>query len=285
MNFYLPIITLCLCAASGAVFFYDIKKHPLPVKSKAKPENAEAAPRAVDAAAETVKAEAETETAAVEAAAETAPETAIEEVKAETAENEPEKPEKPEKPEEKRIPKSAWIYAVIMVCVTVGISFLFATLYKEQSMIANLKRLALLAALWPVAYIDLRSYRIPNAFIIFGLACRVILVIFELIFERRFIVSHLIPEGIAAAALLLASFLCSLFMKNAIGFGDMKLFAVMGLMLGLNGIWGAVFLSLIVSFIAAVILLITKKKTRKDAIPFGPAIVVGTFISVCLLGV
>ena len=87
-----------------------------------------------------------------------------------------------------------------------------------------------------------------------------------------------------AAALLLASLLCILVVKNGIGFGDMKLFVVMGLLLGLDGIWGAIFMALIVSFFIALYVLITKKKTRKDAIPFGPALVIGTYLSICLSG-
>ena len=89
---------------------------------------------------------------------------------------------------------------------------------------------------------------------------------------------------IAAGALLLASVLCALCLRNSIGFGDMKLFLVMGLMLSLDGIWGAVFLSLVASFFISGYLIITKKKTRKDAIPFGPAIAIGTYLSVCLSG-
>ena len=58
----------------------------------------------------------------------------------------------------------------------------------------------------------------------------------------------------------------------------------MGLMLGLDGIWGAVFASLVLSFLLAVFLLVTKKKSRKDVIPFAPAIVLGTFVSVFLTG-
>ena len=85
-------------------------------------------------------------------------------------------------------------------------------------------------------------------------------------------------------ALLLAAFLCTLLMKNSVGAGDMKLFVVMGLLLGMHGIWGAIFASLIVSFVVAIVLLVSKKKTRKDAIPFGPALVVGTFLSVFLTG-
>jgi prepilin signal peptidase PulO-like enzyme (type II secretory pathway) len=72
--------------------------------------------------------------------------------------------------------------------------------------------------------------------------------------------------------------------RNSIGFGDMKLFLVMGLLLGTRGIWGAVFLSLIVIFFISVFALITKRKSRKDLIPFGPALVIGTYLAVYLTG-
>ena len=84
--------------------------------------------------------------------------------------------------------------------------------------------------------------------------------------------------------MLLAAVLCGVLIKNSVGFGDMKLFVVMGLLLGTQGIWSAVFLSLIVSFIAAVFLLATKRKTKKDAIPFGPALVLGTYLAAYLTG-
>ena len=96
--------------------------------------------------------------------------------------------------------------------------------------------------------------------------------------------SYLLTEVIASAVLFLVAVLCALIVKNSIGGGDMKLFVVMGLLLGLQGTWGAIFLSLIVSFIVAVALLITRKKSRKDAIPFGPALAAGTYLSIFLTG-
>lgn len=179
---------------------------------------------------------------------------------------------------------SAIVYCSLMFIVTVAASFLFCTIYKDNGILMNLKRLTLLSLMWPIAYIDYKTYRIPNLFIIFGIICRVVILAFELIFVGKFVWMTLFSEIIAALALLLATVLCSLCIKNAIGFGDMKLFIVMGLMLSLNGIWGAIFLSLIVSFFISAFLLITKKKTRKDSIPFGPAIVIGTYLSVCLSG-
>ena len=149
----------------------------------------------------------------------------------------------------------------------------------------SIKRLALLSMLWPIAYIDYKTYRIPNAFIVLGLGYRGIILALELILSSQTVWPTVLGELVAAGALFLASVLCSLITKNAIGFGDVKLFILMGLMLGMDGIWGSVFLSLIVSFFISVYVLITKKKTRKDTIPFGPAIVIGTYLSVCLSGV
>lgn len=179
--------------------------------------------------------------------------------------------------------KGLWIYSGIMITVTLGASVLFCTLYADNNIFVSIKRLALLSVIWPVAYIDFKTYRIPNTFILFGLGCRAALLPFELLFYDQFFTA-LLSEVIAAGALLLACILCALCLKGSIGFGDMKLLIVMGLLLGLDGIWSAVFTSLLISFVIAAFLLVTKKLTRKDAIPFGPAIVIGTYISVCLTG-
>ena len=180
--------------------------------------------------------------------------------------------------------KSAWIYAGIMSLLTVGMAIWMQMIYIDNSFLFSLKRLLLLGILWPVAYIDFKTYRIPNLFIIYGLVTRIILLVFELLFERENLLSTVIAEGVAALALVVAALLCTLIIKNSVGFGDIKLFAIMGLYLGLAGIWSAVFVSMVISFLLSVMLLLTKKKKRKDMIPFGPSIVIGTYLSVFLTG-
>lgn len=184
----------------------------------------------------------------------------------------------------KKYPCSLWIFSGICIVLTVVIAVFFPVIYSDNSIWVNIKRMLLLSMLWAIAYIDAKSMRIPNLFVIYGLVCRFAIFLFELFLDSRNVWTSLGSEGLAAAGLLLAGLLCGLIIKNGIGFGDMKLFIVMGLLLGLNGIWGAIFLSLIVSFFIAVFSLITRKKTRKDAIPFGPALAIGTYLSVCLSG-
>jgi leader peptidase (prepilin peptidase)/N-methyltransferase len=55
-------------------------------------------------------------------------------------------------------------------------------------------------------------------------------------------------------------------------------------LLGLDGIIGAMLNSLLITFIVAVYLMISKKKTKKDVIPFAPFLAIGTCISIILTG-
>ena len=176
------------------------------------------------------------------------------------------------------------IFGSLMTLACIGIAVSMHLLYASQSILFDLKRLCLLSLLWPAAFIDYHSYRIPNSFVIAGLSYRVVIFVFELVFEADGIWERGLAELVAAGGLCLAAFLCGLLIKNSVGFGDIKLFIVMGLLLGLDGIWSAVFVSLIVSFVASAVLLATRRKKRKDVIPFAPALMIGTFVSVFLTG-
>lgn len=183
----------------------------------------------------------------------------------------------------KGLSKPILIYSIIAVLIVIGITASLTLIYKDNTFVFNLKRVCMLAILWPIAYIDFKEYRIPNAFITWGLVCRGLVLLPELFMEKIFL-TNLISEVIAMVILLVGALLCRLMIKDSIGAGDMKLFIVMGLLLGLDGTWGAIFMSLIISFLFAVFLLLTKKKSRKDNIPFGPAIVLGTYISIFITG-
>lgn len=175
-------------------------------------------------------------------------------------------------------------YSVVFVAVNIGISVLLSLYYKENTLLFSMKRLALLGMMWPLGYIDFKTFRIPNKFIVYGLLLRIIILIFEFIFNREEVRGDILGELIVAAALGIAVFICSLCVKDSVGYGDIKLLIVMALFQGVQGIWSSVFTSLIIIFIFSIIMLITKKKGKKDLIPFAPAIVAGTFVSVILTG-
>ena len=63
------------------------------------------------------------------------------------------------------------------------------------------------------------------------------------------------------------------------GFGDVKLMGALGLYFGLSNIIVITLVSFLIGAILSIILLATKIKKIDEYIPFGPFIVLGTFIS------
>lgn len=71
----------------------------------------------------------------------------------------------------------------------------------------------------------------------------------------------------------------ALFGKEAMGFGDVKIMGALGLLFGLSNIIIITLISFLVGAILSIILLITKIKKSDEYIPFGPFIVIATFVS------
>ena len=70
--------------------------------------------------------------------------------------------------------------------------------------------------------------------------------------------------------------------KEAMGLGDVKLMGVLGLFFGMYNIIVIAVISFFIGAIISIFLLVTKKKTTKDYIPFGPFIVIGSYIMMFL---
>ena len=68
--------------------------------------------------------------------------------------------------------------------------------------------------------------------------------------------------------------------KEAMGFGDVKLMGALGLYFGLSNIITITLMSFLIGAILSIFLLITKIKKTDEYIPFGPFIVIATFISI-----
>lgn len=67
--------------------------------------------------------------------------------------------------------------------------------------------------------------------------------------------------------------------KEAMGFGDVKLMCGLGLMFGFGETIIVTILSFLIGAILSIFLLVTKKKKTSEYIPFGPFIVIASFIS------
>jgi len=180
--------------------------------------------------------------------------------------------------------KGLIIYCAFCLLALCGIAIVLKVLYPMNNLITNIKLTVLLAILSTVTVTDIRRQIIPNKVILAGIALRTIIAVVELVVlgSEYFTIlkSDLLSVGLTVVLFILGV----LVMKNGIGMGDIKLIFVMGIYQGFTGIIASLFCSLCVAFCIAIVLLILKKKSRKDAMEFAPSVLIGTIISIVLTG-
>jgi len=120
---------------------------------------------------------------------------------------------------------------------------------------------------------DLKHYIIPDKILFPSI---IITFIYQLFLNFNLIGNYLIA-GLIGTGFFLAIFLLS--KGNAIGFGDVKLAFLIGIFLGLPNILTALFLAFFFGAIISIILMIFYDKKMKSEIPFGPFLVLGTFLA------
>lgn len=169
---------------------------------------------------------------------------------------------------------------ITMICFVVA-TILQISLYKNTTIVSFIKLFVLFVIVAAAAIVDYKRKIIPNALVIFGLVFRVGVYAYE-IFSKADIKSILINDliGLAVGFGILA--IVSLITKGSIGFGDAKLFGIIGIIGGSFCTYSTLLVSLIISTVVSLIGLARKKIGRKDSIPFGPCIAAG-YVIVLLL--
>jgi leader peptidase (prepilin peptidase)/N-methyltransferase len=127
-----------------------------------------------------------------------------------------------------------------------------------------------------LAVIDLRCLRLPNP-VVGALAITAGVPSAALEPERA-------GRALVAGSVLLTAYLSmALLPRQGLGLGDVKLAAVLGLILGFAG-WPAVMIGLVAPHVingtVAVALLLTRRIGPRHRLPFGPALLAGALIAV-----
>ncbi|MEK7562123.1 MAG: A24 family peptidase [Patescibacteria group bacterium] len=120
---------------------------------------------------------------------------------------------------------------------------------------------------------DLKHYLIPDKVLFPAIGVALI--------YRLFLNFSLIPNFLLATVIGSGFFLAIFLVSRGkwMGFGDVKLAILMGFLLGFPNILVALFLSFFFGAIIGVILMALQKKGLKSEIPFGPFLIVGTFLT------
>lgn len=158
----------------------------------------------------------------------------------------------------------------VMECIT---GFLFAFSYYQRGWHVDLFIALLLVSLLVIITVsDIAYMIIPDR----------VLVVFMIAFVVLRLFVPLVPWWDAYLAALLGFgilYLLALISKGGMGGGDIKLFFVLGLVLGTKATLMTLFLASLIGLVFGLLQIIRKRIKRKNPIPFGPFISIGAIIS------
>ena len=127
------------------------------------------------------------------------------------------------------------------------------------------------AAMILLTLTDLDTLLLPNRILLPATAIGAVLLLGGALIAGEW--SFFLRGAAAAVAYFAVMFILALIAGGALGFGDVKLALLIGLFTGYLG-WGHLVIASIGAFVLggviAVLLLVLRKATRKDSIPFGP---------------
>ena len=176
-------------------------------------------------------------------------------------------------PREDRQLRSPLGYSAVVL--TTGLSVVMAVVTENWALL--IAGWILIAGLVSASWIDLLTHRLPRqvsyAILAAGLPFLVVAALVE--DEPRRI-------GTAGLGLVLATVIMGalyLIGRGALGAGDVRLAPTLGLFLGwhdLSAVYFGIFLGFILAAVASIGMLIARRLGRKDEIPMGPFLVMGT---------
>ena len=126
---------------------------------------------------------------------------------------------------------------------------------------------------------DLRLKRIPNIFPLLMLISAILLFGVGAILKQEGIITLITSGAIAAVAIFVILTLTAVLTKEGIGAGDIKLISALALTIGVYLLIEALFYASVFCSLAAIVLLLIKKKDTSKAVPFGPFLLLGYIIT------
>ena len=153
----------------------------------------------------------------------------------------------------------------------------------KETLIANLdliKFLILTPMLLSAFVIDYKLQIIPNRLNLtifeIGIIFAFLYGLSDVAITIKMLIGMLIGGGIFSFITLIGGLIYG---KEAMGFGDVKLMGALGLFFGQYNIIAVTLVSFLIGAILSIILLVSKIKKSDEYIPFGPFIVIASFIS------
>lgn len=143
--------------------------------------------------------------------------------------------------------------------------------------------LVLALACAPLAVIDVEHHRLPDRLVYSALVAECLVFLGVAIVRSDW---HALLRSVESGAVVFAAFyVLALTSPRSFGLGDVKLVAVLAIALGWVG-WLYVYSGIVLGFLlaaaTAIALLAARRATTRTAIPFGPLLILGTFVTLAV---
>lgn len=172
---------------------------------------------------------------------------------------------------------------IMMILISVCYIFLLYKFGLKNNLIGNLeliKYIILTPMLMSVFIIDYKLQIIPNRLNLtmfeIGLVFTFLYGLSNINIAVNMLLGMLVGGGIFLFITLIGGLIAG---KEAMGFGDVKLMGALGLFFGMSNIIVITLISFLIGAIISIVLLVTRKKKTDEYIPFGPFIVIASFVA------
>ena len=171
--------------------------------------------------------------------------------------------------------------AALLLAAAGGFASGYMLVLRAGTYPPNLLRLVLLGTLLTAAAdIDALSHKIPNWIVLCTAAVFAGCTVLDFVLSGTDAVPMALNSVLAAAVFFVVFFLVRLASRGGVGYGDIKMITAAALILGIYGTFSFLLVSHVLAAVAAIALLVSKKATRKDGLPFGPFFYLGYLVTI-----
>lgn len=180
----------------------------------------------------------------------------------------------------KRLLPRRWM--LLGVCATlIGLAAV-KLLAFEPGGLHGMRLAAAAVLLLPTMIVDMNTRTIPNTLVLAMLVVGTVFYGMHFFAEPDAFGGTILDAVIGLLGCLILFYVMSRLTKDGMGMGDVKQLAALGWMIGLRGALVSALFSLLACAMAAIVLLVSKKKNTKDSVPFGPFIFFGYLLAVLI---
>jgi len=164
--------------------------------------------------------------------------------------------------------------------VELATALIFALLYWHYGLSPALGIMAFYACLFIVIFfIDLEQGLILNKVIYPGMVVSLLLAIYPWPWLTQSIGMRVAYAALGGGIGFAIFLLIAIVSRGGMGWGDVKLAALIGLATGFPLVFLAIIMGAILGGIVAVALVVAKKRKRRETIPFGPFLALATMVT------